>query len=135
MSGITLGSARLLYRSLDVVRILTIARWLGPDEMGVYAVATLIITALEQISQTGLHQALIQRQGDISSYLLPVRTIQALRGIALGLLVYVSAPVIAGFFNSPKSLEVLRIMALYPVITGFEPLAVTLWQRELQFTP
>lgn len=131
----TLGSARLLYRSLDIVRILTIARWLGPDEMGVYAVATLIISALEQVSQTGLRQALIQRQGDISSCLLPVRTIQALRGCALGLLVYFSSPVIAGFFNSPKSLEILRIMALYPVITGFEPLAIMLWQRELRFTP
>jgi len=115
--------------------MLTIARWLGPQEMGVYAVATLALTALEQFSETGLRQALIQRQGDISSYKLPVRTVQAVRGIILGAIVFVTSPWIAAFFDSPKSQQILRTVAIIPVIRGLEPLFVTLAQKELKFAP
>jgi O-antigen/teichoic acid export membrane protein len=51
---VTLTAARLLTRGFDLARMLTIARWLGPDEMGVYAVATLALTALDQLSDFGL---------------------------------------------------------------------------------
>jgi O-antigen/teichoic acid export membrane protein len=115
--------------------MLTIARWLGPQEMGVYAVATLALTALEQFSETGLRQALIQRQGDISSYKLPVRTVQAVRGIILGAIVFVTSPWIAAFFDSPKSQQILCTIAIIPVIRGLEPLFVTLAQKELRFAP
>lgn len=133
--GIALGSARLLYRGLDIIRTLTIARWLGPEEMGVYAVASLAISALEYLSQTGFRHAIIQRPGDVSAYLLPARTIQALRGLLLGVLVFLSAPWMASFFQSPKSVDILRTMAILPVLVGLEPPAVTLWQRELHFNP
>ena len=62
--GVTLTAARLLTRGFDLARMLTIARWLGPDEMGVYAVATLALTAFDQLSETGLRSALIQRPGE-----------------------------------------------------------------------
>ncbi len=129
----SLAGARLVYRSLNFARSITIARWLGPGEMGVYAVVALALSGLDRISDTGMSQAIIQREGDISSYILPVRTILVLRGLALGLLFYLLAPGVAVFFNSPKSLPIIRVMALFPIIKGLEPLAVTLWQRELRF--
>jgi PST family polysaccharide transporter/lipopolysaccharide exporter len=115
--------------------MLTIARWLGPDEMGVYAVATLALAALEQFSETGLRSALIQRPGTLSAYLLPVRTIQIARGLLLGGIVFLSAPWMAAFFDSPRSAAILRVMALLPVIKGFEPLFETLARKELRFGP
>jgi O-antigen/teichoic acid export membrane protein len=115
--------------------MLTIARWLGPQEMGVYAVASLALTALEQFSETGLRQAIIQRQEDISSYKVPVRTVQAVRGIILGAIVFTTSPWIAAFFDSPKSQKILCTVAIIPVIRGLEPLFVTLSQKELRFAP
>ncbi len=120
--GVTLTAARLLTRGFDLARMLTIARWLGPDEMGVYAVTTLALTAFDQLSETGLRSALIQRPGELSAYLLPVRTVQIVRGLLLGGVVFLSAPWISAFFDSPPSLILLRVMALLPVIKGFEPL-------------
>ena len=133
--GLTLTAARLLTRGFDLARMLTIARWLGPDEMGVYAVASLALTALDQLSETGLRAALIQRPGDLSAYLLPVRTLQIARGLLLGGVVFLSAPWMAAFFDSPQSLAILRVMALLPVIKGFEPLFETLARKELRFAP
>jgi len=134
-SGAALIGARFLSRIFDLLRMLTIARWLGPAEMGVYAVATLVLTVLDQFSETGLRMALIQRQGGIDRYILPVRTVQALRGVFLGIFVYLTAPWIASFFDSPKSIDILRVIALLPVIRGLEPLFGTLAQRELLFRP
>ena len=102
--GLTLTGARLLTRGFDLARMLTIARWLGPDEMGVYAVAALALAALDQLSETGLRPALIQRPGELAAYLLPVRTIQLVRGLLLGGIVFLSAPWMAAFFDSPASL-------------------------------
>ncbi len=132
--GIALTSARLLTRLFDLVRMLTVARWLGPDEMGVYAVGSLVVSALDECTQTGLAAALIQRQGGISPYILPARTVRAARGFLLGLVVFLSAPWMAHFFSSPGSLNILRTIALLPVINGFEPLFQTLSRKELDFT-
>ena len=133
--GISLSFSRLLNRSFDVIRMITIARWLGPDEMGIYAVAAIVLNALEQFTETGLRAALIQRQGDITHYILPVRTVQVVRGLFLGLIVYCSAPWVANFFKSTKSVEVLQVIAFLPIIRGFEPLFTTLAQKELRFAP
>lgn len=135
ISGAALATARLLNRGLDIIRVVTIAKWLGPEEMGVYAVAWLVLTALDQFSETGLRQALIQRKGNIEPYILPVRTVQAVRGFSLGLIVFFSAPWVSDFFHSPRSLEILRTVAIIPIVQGIEPLVQTLEQRNLNFTP
>jgi PST family polysaccharide transporter/lipopolysaccharide exporter len=132
--GTALMAARIANRALQLIQMMTIARWLGPQEMGVYAVAALLLTTLEFFSETGLRQALIQRKNDISPYLLPVRTVQAIRGLVLGLFLYLSAPAIATFFDSPDSRLIIRVVALIPVITGFEPLYLTQAQKELRFS-
>lgn len=133
--GAALTVSRLASRTFDLIRMLTIARWLGPQEMGVYAVATLALSALEQLSDPGLRHALIQRKGDITPYKLPVRTVHVVRGVILGVIVFIASPWIAAFFDSPKSLTILRTVAIIPVIRGLEPLCFTLAQKELRFLP
>lgn len=126
-------AARVVTRAFQLIQMLTIARWLGPQEMGVYAVAALLLTTLEFFSETGLRHALIQRKNDISPYLLPVRTVMAMRGLLLGLIIYCSAPAMAVFFNSPDSAMIIKVLAIIPVINGLEPLYLTLAQKDLRF--
>lgn len=128
-------AANLINRLFQVIRTITIARWLGPEEMGVYAVAVLVLATLEVFSETGLRPALIQRPGDIGPYILPVRTLQAVRGLLIGVAVFFCAPLLASFFHSPKSLSVIRVLALLPIINGLEPLFIVLAQKELNFRP
>ena len=47
-------TARLINRAFGLIRMITIARWLGPDEMGVYAVEGLAVATLKQLSESGL---------------------------------------------------------------------------------
>ena len=131
--GIALAVARILVRAGDLIRMLSIARWLGVDEMGVYAVASLALMTLDQFSETGLRLALIQRQGSVSQFVLPIRTVQAIRGLFLGVCMFITAPVVASFFSSPKSVNILRVLAILPAVRGFETLFVTMAQKELRF--
>lgn len=127
--------SRAITRAFSLVSILTVARWLGPEEMGVFGVASLMLATIDQLTETGLRSALIQRQGNIGMYIVPVRTVQAVRGLCLGLLVFVSAPLVAEFFGAPKALEILRVIALVPVIQGLEPIFETLARKDLNFGP
>ena len=134
-AGITFTGTRFLYRSIDVIKMIVIARLIGPKEMGLYAVAAVMIGALEQLSETGLRHAIIQYSGAIDEYIKPARTLLAMRGLLLAILIWLLAPMIAGFFKSPDSLPVLKIMAILPFIRGLEPLSLTRAQRELRFGP
>jgi PST family polysaccharide transporter/lipopolysaccharide exporter len=83
-NGSALGAAQLVNRLFGFVRTITIARWLGPDEMGVYAVAALVISGLDQLTEIGLRSALIQRHGSVGAFIPGVRTVHALRGLIVG---------------------------------------------------
>lgn len=131
--GVALGVARVATRLLNLAFLFTVARWLGPSELGVFAVVTLVLTALEQLSETGLRPALIQHQRDISIYLASVRTVQAVRGFLLAAAVFLLAPWVCDYFESPRSIPVMRAAALVPLIQGLEPLFDTIARKELAF--
>lgn len=131
--GIILTLSRLLNRLFSLIRIFTIARWIGPESMGIFSVASLILATIEQVSASGFPHSLIQKQGDISRFIPPVRTFQAIRGVFIGLLLFTSSSFIANFFNSPESSSIIKIISLVPIINGFEPLFFILSQKELKF--
>ena len=131
--GIALTGARVFARGTGTLRQLLIPRWLGPAEMGVFGIAMLAVSAVEALSQPGLTAALMQKKGDYQQYVAPVRTVQAIRGLALSLLILITAPWLADFFDTPEAIGVLRALALLPLITGLEPLFATLMSKTLQF--
>lgn len=131
--GITLSAARLATRVLSVASALTVPRWLGPAEMGIFAVAMLAINAINAFTESGFTLAFMQRKVDYEKYILPVRTVNTLRGFALGLGIYVAAPYVAAWMNVPRSVSLLRVLALAPVITGLMPMIWTLASKRLLF--
>lgn len=131
--GIALSLARIATQALGAVSALTVPRWLGPEEMGVFAVAMLALGAIEAFTQSGFASAFIQRKTDYEKYLLPVRTFNALRGFFLGCVIFLSAPHVAQWMDAPRSASVLRVMALIPVLDGLMPMIWTLASKRLRF--
>jgi PST family polysaccharide transporter/lipopolysaccharide exporter len=133
LSGAVLSAARLVTRALGVLSALTIPRWLGPAETGVFAVAMLAIGAIEAFTESGLVSAFIQRKTDYEQYILPVRTFSAARGVVLALVAFFAAPYVANWMNSPRSADVLRVLAILPLANGLTPMIWTLASKRLQF--
>ena len=131
--GIALSAVQLCTRAMGIVSALTVPRWLGPEEMGIFAVAMLAITAINAFTESGFVSAFMQRKADYEQYITPVRTINALRGFALGLMIYLAAPYIAELMDCPRSTSVLRGLAIAPIISGMMPMIWTLATKRLLF--
>ena len=131
--GFALSMAKLATRALGVISALTVPRWLGPEEMGLFAVAMLAIAALHAFTESGFSSAFMQRKVDFEQYIEPVRTFNLLRGFAMGGIIFLSAPYVANFMNAPRSENVLKALAISPVLTGAIPMIWTLASKRLRF--
>ena len=81
----------------------------------------------------GFESALIQRRELDRSALDSAWTISMLRGLALFLLLLVSAEWIAAYFDSPGLAPVLRVMAASLLLGGCNNIGMVFFQRDLEF--
>lgn len=128
-----MGLLRASTRVITFVRIAILARVLTPQQFGVFGVASLILTFLEIITETGINIFLIQEKGDIKKYISSAWIVSIVRGCIIALLLVVSAPFIVKFFNSPDSHSVILLIALVPFIRGFINPSIIKIQKEIQF--
>jgi O-antigen/teichoic acid export membrane protein len=124
---------RIADRILIFVRKVVLARLLSPEDFGLFGITLIVLTALENFSQTGFQQALIQRKEDISTYFDAAWTVQVFRGIVLSLIIIGIAPNIAIFFGEPKAVPLLRAVSLSVFLLGMTNIAVINFQKELEF--
>ena len=131
--GVWVLALRILNRSLGFIRTIILARLLAPADFGLLGIAMLSISTLETFSQTGFQTALIQKKDNIESYLDTAWTVSAIRGLLLFLILFLSAPIIAEFFNSPQAVLIIRVVALSTLLSGLRNIGVVYFQKELEF--
>jgi O-antigen/teichoic acid export membrane protein len=131
--GIWVFALRITNRGLGFIRTIILARLLAPHDFGLLGVAMLAIATLETFSQTGFQAALIQKKENVESYLDTAWTVSAIRGIVLFLILFLSAPVIAKFFNSPQATLIIRVIAVSTLLSGFRNIGILFFQKELEF--
>ena len=87
-----------------------LARFLGPEDFGIVAPATIYITLAMLLLDQGFGSALVQRRrledGDVRS----VATLNLLLALGLVVLTLVLAPAVADFFDTPELTAVLRVL-------------------------
>lgn len=126
-------SLRVINRALGFMRTIILARLLAPEDFGLLGIGMLSIATIETFSQTGFGHALIQKKENIDSYLDTAWTVSAIRGLLLFLLLFVSAPLIAQFFNSDEATLVIRVIAISTLISGFKNIGVLFFFKKLEF--
>lgn len=124
---------RLFSRLTATVQIMIVARLLDPKIFGLMGIATLLLSLLEVLSATGNTQAIIQKKKDITGYLDAVWWVEVGRGVVLGVLIFLGAPLIAAFFKTPEAIEILRVMALIPFLNGLASPGLAALNKELRF--
>ena len=123
------GADRLFY----FVKLIIIARILMPTDFGLMGIALLAMATLDTFSQTGFQQALIQKKKDISEYLDAAWTFTLFRGLILFFIIYSIAPYVSTFFNSPKSVSIIRAVGFTFFIQAFLNINVVYFQKNLEF--
>jgi PST family polysaccharide transporter/lipopolysaccharide exporter len=133
-SGVWMSAMQVSDRFLQIVLVVVLAALLGPAAFGIMGIALVTINALKRFSRLGFNEAMIHdADEDIDGYLNTAWTIQLLRGLALGTITFLAAPVIAGVFSEPAATDVLRVVAVSPVLVGLRNPAIIYFQKNLEF--
>jgi len=111
--------------------MLVLARLLQPKDYGTVAMAAVFIGLVNQTNVVGLGHALVRMKTLTPQLETLTFTYALVSSLLMYGLVFVSAPVIAGFYHEPQVTPLLRVMAAGVVVRSFYIVPYSLLRREL----
>lgn len=109
---------------------IALARVLGPEEFGVFAIATVTLMATLSFNELGVSLAIIRWRDDPATIAPTVNTISVLNSALLTAAVVVGAPWIAATLGDVRATSVVQVMALSIVVNGLVATPAAILQRE-----
>ena len=128
-----MGLLRLVTRVITFLRLAILGRLLTPAQFGVFGIASLLLSFLEILTETGINVFLVQEKEGYKAYINSAWAVSILRGIILALLIVLLAPFISSFFQAPEAYNIILLIAFVPFIRGFINPSIIIFQKELQF--
>jgi len=133
VGGFWVVAFRTIHQGLNLIKLVVLARILSPNDFGLMGLALLTMGTLETFSQTGFRQALIQRKENIDVYLDGVWSFMVIRGFILFAVLYLIAPMVARFFETPNAEPIIQVVGLAILIQSFTNIGVLYFLKELEF--
>ena len=127
------GLFRFFTRIIALLRTVILARIFNPAQFGVFGVASLVLALVEILTDTGINVFLVQAKGDGKKYLNTAWFVSIIRGIIIGLIIFITSWLTVSFFNSQSALGLIMLISVVPVIRGFINPAIAFFQKELAF--
>ena len=128
-----MAGTKILSQAFSWAVTLIVVRLLSPGDYGLMAMATLVLTFLNLVSEMGLSSAIVQRKDISESIIRQCFGLILIFNFVLLTLVYLSAPFISAFFAEPELLPVVQVLALSFLITAFTIVPEALLEREMNF--
>lgn len=124
---------RVISRIIATVRGIVLARLLTPAQFGVFGIASIILSFLEILTETGINIFLIQEKNSIDKFINSAWMVSILRGTVICLGIIFAAPLIVSFFNINDLYRFLFLISLVPLVRGFINPSIIKFQKELEF--
>jgi PST family polysaccharide transporter len=122
-------------RTIGPLVFIVLARLLVPEDFGVAAAATVLISFSQVFSDAGLAKALIQRQDRVEESANIVFWLNLGISIAVVAILLVGAPLIAWFFKDERIAPVIRVLSLQILFMAFSTVHTALLKKNLNFKP
>lgn len=119
--------------ALQLLAQVVLARTLGPDIFGVFAIGMVVLTFATFFSGFGFSWSLLQRTTLHDEDIRFAWTWQLIVGAATTLAVYFLAPLLAGYFREPRTQNVIEWLSLACFLSAAAAPATYLLQRDLNF--
>lgn len=135
---VTLIGRKVFLRGISFVTInIILARLLPVETLGIFNIATAIITFFAFFSDIGLAGALIQKKDSITEEDIKTTfTIQQLLVGFLCIVIFFFAPFLADFYKLDNSgMWLIRILAISFFLSSLKVVPSVLLERDLRFTP
>jgi PST family polysaccharide transporter len=112
---------------------IVLARLLGPENYGLFAMGVIVLTFSNFLSNFGFAWGLIQLQDLTTQDIRFAFTWQLISGSIVAGLLYIFAPEVANYFNEPRVEPIVRWLSLACVISAITAPASNLLRRNLDF--
>lgn len=130
----TLGIGTVAERGLRFVRNMILARLLAPEQFGLMAIVMAASMFLEAFNDVGVKQSVIHnKKGDKAEYLNVAWWFQAVRGLGLFAVAYISAPWISHFYKSAELLPLMRFAFVAILFNGLISPRVHVLEKKIRF--
>lgn len=113
---------------------LIIARILGPENYGLFALSYVIISAFGLFKSMGIDSALIREKNNIQNAADTALIIIPALSIFLYLILNLSANLIGSFLNNSEIVKIIKVLSIIFVITSFSRVPISLLEREMNFS-
>jgi len=118
---------------LSLLVLFVVARLVGPEELGIVAIALGIIQVMTVILETSLHDAIVQRQDLTDDHLhTAFWTCTGLSALFVAAC-WFGAPLLAGLFDEPALTDLLRVMSFGLALTGIGAVPIAVLRRHFMF--
>ena len=119
--------------ALQLLAQVVLARTLGPDIFGVFAIGMVVLTFANFVSGFGFSWSLLQRTTLHDDDVRFAWTWQLIVGLLTMLALYLLAPLLSGYFREPRAEAVIQWLSLACLLTAAAAPATYLLQRDLNF--
>lgn len=126
-------SMRWSDRLIGLISMVVLARLLVPADFGIVAMASLVVGLFDVLLDLGVNLALIQNTKAEREDYDTAWTLRLVQAIIAGILIFMAAPLAAGYFHNAEVTDVLRVMAVSVVIGGLENIGIVTFQKNMEF--
>lgn len=130
----TVGT-RLAAKLVDLAMLLCLARFLGPAEFGLVAMAMAAVFIVEALFELPMAAALIRIPTLTPALLHTAFTLSLLRGILIALLLLAVSLPLAAFNDEPRLKALLAVLAFAPALRGLISPRMVEFSRAFNFRP
>lgn len=127
------GLSTIVVAVLQLSQLAVLARYLAPSDFGLMAIVSVVIGFSALFMDMGISSAIIHKQDITKNQLSSLYWLNICAGILLALIVYMSAPFIALFYDEILLSDLIRLLALTFIFSSIGNQYRILYQKELFF--
>lgn len=121
-------------KAIGLVNTIVMARILMPSDYGIVSMAFLVLGLIETLIDFGANTALLRKEELSRQDIDSAWSLKVIQGGVAGILILLLAPVAAWYFQEPRIVHVLWVLAACVSIAGLGNIGSTLAQKQFDFS-
>ncbi|MEN6520576.1 MAG: lipopolysaccharide biosynthesis protein [Armatimonadota bacterium] len=120
-------------RLAQFISMIVLARMLLPAHFGLFALSSMVVTAITLFRDYGFGEYLLYLKKDLKSHADTVFIMSMAFGIAAWGITYAAAPLAVRIFGTANLVWPLRVMSISVIVSSFAVVPAAVLERELEF--
>jgi O-antigen/teichoic acid export membrane protein len=118
---------------LQLLQLSILARFLEPRDFGLMALVMVIIGFSQAFMDMGISNAIIYKLDNTREQLSTLYWVNVLAGCVIFIVLVGLSPLIAKYYNEPKLIKLIVLVAFTFIVQPFGQQFMILWQKEMRF--